>query len=99
MRIITDYGTNENQNPILNAKMKSICSYDDFLQLVENEKYGWLPCVAAFHKVWRFDEDWVEDQFIEFFFDELLSSAVENVLQKHANTDDCPLHEKEIIHG
>ena len=67
--------------------MKHIRSYDDFLQLVENEKYGWLPCVASFHRVWRFDVDWVEDQFIEFFFDELLSYAVENVLQDNTNTD------------
>lgn len=99
MRTFVDYGTDEIQNHVLNEKMKHIRSYDDFLQLVENEKYGWLPCVAAFHRVWRFDVDWVEDQFIEFFFDELLSYAVENVLQDNTNTDNCPLHEKENIHG
>lgn len=99
MRTYIEYGTKENHNPLLNEKMKAIRSYDDFLQLVEDEKYGWISCIAAFHEVWRFDEDWVNDQLIEFFCDELLFYAVENVLRDRANIDNYPLHEKESLHG
>ena len=80
MQFLVTYGTEEPRSEILDKKMKEIRSYDDFLAL--QEEYGWLPCIASFHATWRFHTNWVEDQLAEFFFDELLSYAIESRIKE-----------------
>ncbi len=91
MQFIVNYGIEEPRNVILDQKIKEIRSYDDFITL--QEKYGWLPCVAAFHATWGFNENWVSDQLAEFFFEELLTYAIENRIEEKINHLTRPMGE------
>ena len=81
MRIYYDYQEHATPNEELDQKMRSIASYDDFVDLAHS--YNWVQATASFDRVFGFNEKHVDELMMEAFYDEFLSYFIEAQLDDY----------------